>query len=181
MNRPRPVAAVPPSGTPGKASRKPDPAVPLILAAFALGIVVASVAALGMRVSAGDTVPSGVHERQAAELAAARATTAAQDEQISRQAAALDDADVLARRLVAALDSPTVTPEDLAALRRDVTTQTRTIERVRVVRVPVPGPVVTAPPVARRPQPARQDPRPAPVPTSGPACALELLGVCLAR
>lgn len=158
---------------------RPNVALPLFAAAFCLGTVVAAAGLLGLQTGRGDTVPARVHQQVTERAAAAEATAAA-------RAAALEDAASLLRRLVAALDSPaTLTPGERAALRRDVATQIERVEKVRVVRVPVPGPTVTAPPAAvSRPQPARQD-----RPTAAPAapepapqrCALELLGTCLAR
>lgn len=164
----------------GKAgTRHPDAATPLLAAAFCLGVVVAAAGLLGVAATRGDTVPARVHANTLTQLAAQRAARDAAAGQLAAQAETLTRADVLARRLIAALDSPAVSPGDLAALRREVTRQTRTIERVRVVRVPVPGPTVTASPPAVRP--ARRGPAsasPAPVPQR---CALEMLGTCIAR
>jgi hypothetical protein len=162
-------------------AERPNVAVPLFAAAFCLGTVVAAAGLLGLQSTRGDTVPAEDYRAATEARAAAEAAAAARLAALDDAAAALDDADDLAHRLVAALASPPVSPADLADLRREVATQTRTVERVRVVRVPVPGPTVTAPPVAQRPQPARQDrPSPAPGPTPQ-VCALELLGTCLAR
>lgn len=160
----------------GAPARRPDMVVPAFIGAFGLGVVVAAVTLLAVQSGRGDTVPAGVHQQTARDLAAAQAASTA-------RLSALDDADALARRLVAALDSPTpVPPAERAQLREQVAAQTRVIERVRVVRVPVPGPTVTvAPSVRQRPQPARQDP-PVPSPSPGPpACTVEILGTCLAR
>lgn len=175
------IPDVPPAPT-----RRPDPALPLIAAAFALGVVVASAGVLALRWTGGDTVPAGVHEATVTQLAAEQASRRAADAQVATQSDTLDAADALAQRLVAALDHPPVTPADLAELRRQVAAQSRTItrERVRVVRVPVPAPA-PAPAAIARPRPAR---RPAPVavspssPTpSPPGCTISLLGTCLAR
>lgn len=189
MNRPRPVTVVPSRGSfedEQTRTRRPDPALPLVAAAFFLGVVISAVAGLAMRVDDGDTVPAPVHQVVVAELAAERSARAAAAERLDAQADALADADTLARRLVAALDQPSTVPAaELAQLRRAVTRQTERIERVRVVRVPVPGPTVTAAPAPgrsqSRPQPARQQtsaPAPAPAP---PGCTITLLDVCVAR
>lgn len=156
--------------------RRPDATVPMFAAAFCLGIVVAAAGLLGLQSGDGDTVPASEHQVVVEQRAAAEAAAAA-------RLAALEDADALARRLVAALDSPPVTAADLAALRRDVATQTKTVEKVRVVRVPVPGPVVTVAPVERRQQaPARASrATPAPAAPVQKPCQLELLGTCLTR
>lgn len=178
--RPRLLQVTPPESH-GAPARPPDPVLPLLLVVFALGIVITAVAFLGLQATRGDTVPARVHADTLSQLAGERAAGDAATGQLAAQAETLERADVLARRLIAALDSPPVSPGDLAALRREVTRQTQTIERVRVVRVPVPGPTLTAPPAAARPQPARQGPAPA-SPTPAPQrCALELLGTCIAR
>lgn len=163
------------------ARRRPDVAGALVLAAFFLGIVAAAAAFLGLRVAGGDTVPQREHAEVLARLAAEQAARVAQGK-------ALDDAAALERRLVAALGDPAVTAADVAELRREVASQATRIERVRVVRVPVPGPVVTVTPAAA-PAPARAQapgwpaaapPTPAHQDTP-PRCALEVLGVCVAR
>jgi hypothetical protein len=166
--------------------KRPDPALPLTAAAFFLGVVVATVAVLALRVDAGDVVPAGEHQVAVTQLAAEQAARDAAERQIVAQAATLQDADSLARRLVATLGDPAgVSAADLRVLRRDVARQTRTIERVRVVRVPVPGPTVTAAPAPQRPssQPAREGPpAPAPAPApSPPGCTISLFGTCLTR
>jgi hypothetical protein len=106
---------------------------------------------------------------------------AAAEASAAARLAALEDATSLIGRLVAALDSPAgLSAADKAALRDAVGTQTRTIEKVRVVRVPVPTPVESrssAPARATRPRPAT----PAPSPPVPQRCAVELLGTCLAR
>lgn len=166
--RPRPAAP----------RRRPDTAVAGFVGAFALGVVVAATGLLGLQGGGGDTVPASVHQATVERAAAAEATATARQ-------AALDDADTLLRRLVAALDSPaTLTPGERAALRRDVTRQIERVEKIRVVRVPVPGPVVTvtpAPAADSRPQPARAETRPDPAPSAAAGCVLELFGACLAR
>lgn len=180
--RGRPVLAA--AADPVPARKKPDPALPLTAAAFFLGVVVASVAMLALRVDDGDVVPAGEHLAAVTQLAAEQAARDAAERQIAAQAGTLQDADALARRLVATLGDPAgVSAADLRVLRRDVARQTRTIERVRVVRVPVPGPTVTvAPAPQQRPQPARQDrPAPVPVPPQPTGCTISLLGTCLAR
>lgn len=165
-----------PNPDPAATDRRPDVVVPALVGAFALGVVVAAVTLLAVQSGRGDTVPAGVHQQTSQELAAAQAAADA-------RLAALDDADALARRLVAALDAPaTVTPAERAELRAQVATQTRVIERVRVVRVPVPGATVTVAPAPVRPQPARQQPAtpssPAP---AGAGCTVVVLGACLVR
>lgn len=157
------------------AERRPDFVVPAFIASFALGVVVAAVTLLAVQADRGATVPAAEHQQTARELAAAQAVAGARQ-------AALDDADVLARRLVAALDDPAaVTPAERAELREQVATQTRVIERVRVVRVPIPGPTATIAPAPARPQPARPAPAsPAPAPTD-PGCTVAVLSACLVR
>lgn len=177
----RPLAVLPGHrDRPGPAAprRRPDATLPAFVGAFALGVVVAATALLGLQGGSEDTVPGSVHQQTVERAAAAEATATARQ-------AALDDAAALLRRLVAALDSPaTLTPGERAELRRDVTRQIERVEKIRVVRVPVPGPVVTvtpAPAADPRPKPARAEPRPDPTPTAAAGCVLELLGACLAR
>jgi cell division septation protein DedD len=167
-----------PDGPAAGPGRRPDTTVAAYVGAFALGIVVAAVGLSALQGDRGDTVPALVHQQVTERAAAAEAAAAA-------RLAALEDANALARKLVAALDSPAgLSAADKAALRDAVGTQTRTVERVRVVRVPVPGPVVTvapAPAPGRRQPPARaQRSTPRPTPTPAP-CRVELLGTCLAR
>lgn len=164
-----------PDGVP---DRRPDMIVPAFVGAFGLGVVVAAVTLLAVQSGRGDTVPAGVHQQVARELAGAQAAAAARQ-------AALEDADALARRLVAALDSPTpVPPAERAELREQVAAQTRVIERVRVVRVPGPTVTVAPPPVRPQPaarQPARQQPaQPSPA-ASTPTCTVAVLSACLIR
>lgn len=171
----RPKPGTPPEpGCEPVPGRRPDVVVPMFAAAFCLGVVVAAAGLLGLQAGDEATVPADEHQVVVEERAAAEAVAAA-------RLTALEDAAALNRRLVAALDSPPVTAADLAALRREVATQTNTVEKVRVVRVPVPGPVVTVAPAQRSRQPARASHAAAvPVPPLR-SCRLELLGTCLAR
>lgn len=167
--------------------RRPDAAVPLVVAAFFIGVVLASAAALGVQISAGDTVPANVHRDVVARLAGAEAATAAQRDRINAQGAALDDSEALARRLIDALGSNRVSAAELAALRASVQRQTRIVERTRVV----PGPVVTVSPspAPSRSQPAPSAARPSPpeptaaaTPAESPrVCLAEIAGFCLSR
>lgn len=181
----RPLAVLPHRTKPaadGAAAPRPDTTMAAFIGAFALGVVVAAVTLLSIQATRGDTVPAGQYERSAVQLAAARAAADSRDAQVAMLIDALSDADVLARRLVAALDdSGSLSAAERTELRREVASQSRTVEKVRVVRVPVPGPVVTVAPAAQRPQPARQaPPAPAPAP-SPPGCTIAVLGTCLAR
>lgn len=183
--RPRPVVlnAIPDGPLPGDRKR-PDPALPLVAAAFAMGVVLAATGALALRWTGGDTVPARTHQQTVTQLAAERAARGAADQQVAAQADALAHADELARRLVAALDNPAgVTSADLTALRTEVARQSRTIERVRVVRVPVPTAPVAGARTPARPEPVRRSapPEPTAMPAPTPACALQLLGTCIAR
>lgn len=172
---------------PGK---RPD-AVPAIVAgAFALGAVVAATALLGFQVLGEDEVPEPIHQRVVTELAAERAGRAVEQDALR---AALDEAEegaALARRLVAALDSPNVSAADLTKLRREVERHTERVERTRVqvVKVPVPGPTVTvspapgsrpsSPPTAQQP-PSAGPASPSPSASASSGCTLVLVGVCV--
>jgi hypothetical protein len=178
----RNLAVIPARQREGKVApvrRRPDTTIAAFVGAFALGIVVAAVGLLALQDGHEATVPATEYQAAAERAAAAEATAKA-------RLAALDDADALLRRLVAALDSPaTLTTAERDALRSDVARQIERVEKVRVVRVPVPGPVVTvAPeltPARSQPRPATRQDRPSPTAAPTPACQLEVLRVCLAR
>lgn len=164
--------------------RRPDGTVPWTIAAFCLGVVVAAVTVLGIQATRPDTVPATTHRIATERAAAAEASAGA-------RLAALDGAEALTRRLVAALEDAAAAPasvsvEDLAQLRRDVARQTERVETVRIVRVPVPTAAPTRAPAPQRPPTAvRPSPQPAPSPTPAPPapdrCVVALFGTCLAR
>lgn len=161
--------------------KRSDPAVPLILAAFCLGVVVAAAAFLGLQTSTGDTVPARQHRDTVAQLAAADAARTVQRERLAAQDANLEGSEALARRLIAAIGNGRVSAAELAALRSSVQSQTKLVERTRVV----PGPTVTVAPAPARPAapPAAARPTPRPSPTAEPVvpspCAVAVFGWCL--
>lgn len=172
----RPLGVLPvrrrpdPAEDPAPAPRRPNAALPMAAAAFCLGVVAAATALLALQDDPTD---------DARRLAAAEALAA------ERQVA-LEGGVTLNGKLLAALDTAVASPAAVSAadvdeLRREVTRQIRTVERVRVVRVPVPGPVVTVPAAPQRPQAAvRQPPTtPTPAPLDRGPCSLRVLGSCL--
>lgn len=177
----RPLGVLPvrrrpdPTDDPRAIGRRPNAALPMAAAAFCLGVVAAATALLALQ---DDPTPDARRLAAAEALAAERQT-------------ALEGGTTLNGKLLAALDTAVASPAAVSAadvdeLRREVTRQSTTIrERVRIVRVPVPGPTVTGRPAARpatgrapaaRPSPAAPAPAPSP-----PGCTIALLDVCLAR
>ena len=143
--------------------KRPDPALPLIIAAFFLGIVLTTATLLAFNSDDGDTVPASQVAELQARNAAQQATTAGAAKRLAAQQAAYADMVALNRRLSAALADAHATTRRIAA--QPAAVDTSTIERVRVVRIPTAAPTRTTtvaatqrepvPPAATPPAPAR--------------------------